>query len=261
MGDYFRSIQPLSPEEALTLLKGSTLLLPTMSVGNVPQLAIDFFIQSWDMKKVGFLDDESVLPVVGINPYDQKGKDGSGLLALALEVYHNKDKGLTVIQQRAPLELNQNGAFSQRLSNWIASCKFSRVFILHASFSSYRVDSQLEGPQVRQLIIQRQSDSPQEYAFPPLEEEFRPSQRPGDDNPVYSKGGFLRKFTKACFDLQVPTNCLITFCAEGDNIPDAANFASWANFAMFGDDVEPTKWQRPSCWEKLHGASVVDEIF
>lgn len=56
-----------------------------MSVGNVPQLAIDFFIQSWDMKKVGFLDDETVLPVVGINPYDQKGKDGSGLLALALE--------------------------------------------------------------------------------------------------------------------------------------------------------------------------------
>lgn len=37
-----------------------------MSIGNVPQLASDLIIHTFKLERVGFLDDDSVMPVSGV---------------------------------------------------------------------------------------------------------------------------------------------------------------------------------------------------
>lgn len=39
---------------------------PTVSIGNVPQLASDLIIHTFKLERVGFLDDDSVMPVSGV---------------------------------------------------------------------------------------------------------------------------------------------------------------------------------------------------
>ena len=45
------------------------LLCFTVSVGNVGQLAVDLIISTLRMNKAGFVQDESITPVVGSDPY------------------------------------------------------------------------------------------------------------------------------------------------------------------------------------------------
>ncbi|RRT68321.1 hypothetical protein B296_00010346 [Ensete ventricosum] len=59
-----------------------SLLLPGLSIGNVGQLAVDLLISSTGAKRVGFLDDPSLLPCVGNDAY---GPEPEGVLALPLE--------------------------------------------------------------------------------------------------------------------------------------------------------------------------------
>ena len=36
-----------------------------MSVGNVPQLAVDLIINTFELEKLGWVNDDSILPLVG----------------------------------------------------------------------------------------------------------------------------------------------------------------------------------------------------
>ena len=53
------------------------------------------------MPKVGYLESEDVLPLVGPNPFNSAADNDSGL-TLNLEVYQTQDGSVTCIQQRAP---------------------------------------------------------------------------------------------------------------------------------------------------------------
>ncbi|RWW01337.1 hypothetical protein GW17_00035633 [Ensete ventricosum] len=100
-----------------------SLLLPGLSIGNVGQLAVDLLISSTGAKRVGFLDDPSLLPCVGNDAY---GPEPEGVLALPLEgnllapsfvflpfksspfmlsarSYESPPHALTLIQQRSPV--------------------------------------------------------------------------------------------------------------------------------------------------------------
>lgn len=63
-------------------MQGTTLLLPAVSIGSVPQLAIDLLLHHPDLKlrKVGRLDPSFCFPFVG--PSDSAGDDD---VTIALE--------------------------------------------------------------------------------------------------------------------------------------------------------------------------------
>lgn len=42
---------------------------PAISIGNVGQLAIDLLIYNLDLKRVGYLYDSSIIPLVGNDPF------------------------------------------------------------------------------------------------------------------------------------------------------------------------------------------------
>lgn len=47
---------------------------PAVSVGNVGQLACDLLISALNARRVGFLYDDSTMPVAGSDPFDQNSR-------------------------------------------------------------------------------------------------------------------------------------------------------------------------------------------
>ncbi len=56
---------------------------PSVSIGNVGQLAADLVISTLSMAKVGYLYDDSLLPVVGNDPFASEGTGPCSLMTAA----------------------------------------------------------------------------------------------------------------------------------------------------------------------------------
>jgi len=68
---------PSPPTSSLPSFKSSTLILPSVSIGNVPQLAIDLIITTLKIPLVGYLTSPYLVPCAGTRenatPFGQGG--------------------------------------------------------------------------------------------------------------------------------------------------------------------------------------------
>jgi proteasome assembly chaperone 2 len=142
-------------------LKGSVLVLPALSLGNVGQLAIDAMIVTLDAEKVGYLEDEAVIPVIGNDVFTRLG---SGVVATAMEVYYRKggegEKSMTIVQQRSPVAKGQNKRLSKLILEFAQQQGFESIILLLSSDATRRVDSQLNGIQIRYISEEKSSLDP-----------------------------------------------------------------------------------------------------
>ncbi|GBG78106.1 hypothetical protein CBR_g26043 [Chara braunii] len=129
-------------------LKGTTLILPVVSVGNVGQLAIDLLIATADVRRVGYLDEPNVLPCVGNDAF---GEVPEGNLTLGLEVYQDVKSEFTVVQQRGPTVKGTFSKFSDNLVSWIAETGFVEVVILSGFDPGKHLASRVFGREVHYL--------------------------------------------------------------------------------------------------------------
>lgn len=108
------------PPEGAALLRGATLLLPVVSVGNVGQLAADLIINTCEMPRSARLEDDALLPAVGHRGYGHV--EG---LATAMELYQQQGDGsggggaVAVVQQRAAAAPGTQVAFAERLAAFL----------------------------------------------------------------------------------------------------------------------------------------------
>ncbi|KAG2217857.1 hypothetical protein INT45_012772 [Circinella minor] len=144
--DTFVAVPSFNPEK----LAGSTLILPSVSIGNVPQLACDLVINTLQPDRVGFISNEAVMPIAGPR------ENGSGV-SLAVEVFQTKDQQWTIVQQRAPTfkvgkppspytTLFFSGTRRQYIRDLVAfiqKYRFARVIILTSADASLRNDLQI----------------------------------------------------------------------------------------------------------------------
>ncbi|KAF9969026.1 Proteasome assembly chaperone 2 [Actinomortierella ambigua] len=128
-------------------LHGTTLLLPSVSIGNVPQLTMDLLLSTLALERVGCIEDENVVPVLG--PSDREG--GASGLTLAIEVYQSNDGRWTLIQQRSPTVQHRSPQFTQNLLRFIQDSKFATVIVLASADGARRIDIQLAGTPVRYI--------------------------------------------------------------------------------------------------------------
>lgn len=91
---------------------------PSISVGNVGQLAVDLMINTLKLPRVGYLSDPAVLPLIGNDAFDHTQPAGhlhtsaegtlcdyfmsSSLLTHSV-VYASKELQLAIVQFRAPI--------------------------------------------------------------------------------------------------------------------------------------------------------------
>jgi proteasome assembly chaperone 2 len=241
------------------------LVVPTVSVGNVGQLACDLLISTLAANRVGSLYDDSVVPVVGPDPFSLDSSSRN--IATAIDVYESKEKKVVVVQQRAPLIKGQQQTFVDRLVDWISSCHFSQLIILTSVFAHERVDSQLTGVQTRFLVSPALRSSVGDRQFTELGWVELEKRQTTEDDVFVPGSGIAKRLYKKCVSCGVPVLLLLTFCAEGDNTPDAVSLATMINdFARW---IPPTggvgrsvvDWQFPASWRLLFGCDFDQTLF
>lgn len=107
-------------------LTGYALILPSVAVGNVGQLAIDLLVCTLNLKKIGRFFNSDFIPIVGVNPYMENNQD----ICTTLDLYTSKDKKLVVLQIRSPLA-NKPTNFIQQIHSFISDSGISKVYKLH----------------------------------------------------------------------------------------------------------------------------------
>ncbi|KAI8504748.1 Proteasome assembly chaperone 2 [Branchiostoma belcheri] len=268
----------VSCEKEPNIPKGYTLILPAVCVGNVGQLTVDLIIHTLSMERIGYLHTDCLLPMVGNNPFSTSQDDASQL-ATGTEVYRSVEKNIVAVQQRAPLVRGKQSEFRRRLLEWAKQCGFSRVVLLTSSHAYERIDAQMTGTQLRYLLSPELEKSVGEVVgklkwtqlerrrlYPGVE------HREGEEQTgvFIPGGGIARKFYQECCEADFPLAVLLTFCAEGDNIPDAFSLANYLNQWLQlvpsrksgGKGGTPqAEWKIPSSWTLLFGSTHPPDLY
>nr|XP_023023591.1 proteasome assembly chaperone 2 [Leptinotarsa decemlineata] len=111
-------------------LSGYTLIIPSVSVGNVPQLTVDLLITTYNFKKCATIWHSAIVPSVGSNPYDSKCSD----LCTACEIYSNEDLKLAALQIRSTIDYRIASRFFLDLKEKLQTLFIKNVTILSGMF-------------------------------------------------------------------------------------------------------------------------------
>lgn len=108
-----------------------TFILPSVSVGNVGQLAIDLLISSHEFKEFATVWDPAIVPSVGGNPFTGNSTD----IGTACELFINEKLKIVVMQLRSTIEHKLAMQFFNKLKTSLLNLKFSNVIILTSMFA------------------------------------------------------------------------------------------------------------------------------
>lgn len=227
-------------------ITGSVLVIPVVSIGNIPQLATDLLLHNFGFCKVGTLLDMFLYPYISSVDHLELQTPPSGVL-FALEVYYNEKHNVTLVQQRSPIILGMTKAHvEQVLRPFKEMAQFSGVLILDLAdagleeqiapirlFSNGSVDlllGQLD------ILKSEASPLPLQLGIESLEKLPRSLE--------ISTRKYVEEFSSA------PTKVVVSYVYEGDNSYDALNMASLvAQMLKLGE----TKWEKPVSWFGVYG--------
>ncbi|RIB21338.1 PAC2 family-domain-containing protein [Gigaspora rosea] len=240
---------PVKERENSCKITGSTLILPAISIGNVPQLAVDLLITTLNLQRIGFLEDENVIPVAGVNEHLTRG------ITVAIEVYQSDDNKWTVIQQRATVIKKKWHNFTENLLAFIKQSQFSKVILLSSADATRRVDIQLTRFRATILGLKTlEKISNDDYAL-----------KQDSDLPKIPGGGISRFLFHKSQQEDIPLIMIIFFAIEGDNTQDAFLLANYTNslLNLFPQQEIPiTKlWKTPASWNYLFGNPYQQELY
>lgn len=241
------SIYPVTSEQTLDSLrhqlKGSKLVVPAISIGNVPQLSVDLLIHNLQLKLVARLDTLFLYPFAA--PVDSAGddkkvvKDGSA--STALELYYNEELKLSVIQQRSPIIPDYSQNFLDYLVTVIKELGFGKVLILDSNDYGLKGDVDFE--------------KPLELFSNELEERFK-SLKVSNTNDLDKVKESFTTFTNALVTeinkiKEVTLQALLMYVYEGDNFFDA-QVVTKEVFDLL-KIAQPKHLIKPKSWEGAYG--------
>ncbi|WVQ93761.1 hypothetical protein IAU59_000839 [Kwoniella sp. CBS 9459] len=262
--------------------RNSTLIVPAVSLGNVPQLTSDLLITSLGLKRVGQIgDDDTVAPFAG------RGEDGE-VVTGGLEVYGHEGSELFVIQQRSPTLKTKKDEHVALLSDFIRSAEngLGFVLVLTSLDAASQDDAQLLTPHQR-IVPPSQSNPKQasssilarlEQTLPPLRLNIEPSPADyygsGTQAPASSSGsgsagtyppflpaaGLTRRLLASLngnsgqASAPAPAHGAVTaWCVEGDNRGDAISLTQTV-LAVLGIEND-VQLKEPKSWQGLFGTT------
>ncbi|CAO3574582.1 unnamed protein product [Mortierella alpina] len=127
-------------------------------IGNVPQLTTDLFLSTLKLDRVGCIEDENVIAVVGPanRPHQAPSPSSAATatstaatenaavgLSLAVEVFQTKDGKWTLVQQRSPTVPHRSHCYADNLVQFIRESEFDQVVLLASADGARKIDSQL----------------------------------------------------------------------------------------------------------------------
>ncbi|XP_034561490.1 proteasome assembly chaperone 2 [Notolabrus celidotus] len=260
----------ISSQNSPPSFKDFTLVMPAVAVGNVGQLAVDLMVSTLNMKRVGHIHTDCLIPMAGNNPYATSSEEVEELHTPA-EVYTAADLKLAVLQIRAPIIQTKSKKFRQLLVTWIKASGFSRTVVLSSSHAYQRDDQQMQGTALRYLVtpslLKLSADTFKELSWREMERvQAFPGVTDVNTEPrLYIPGGGITKglYTDSCAE-DLPLAVLLLFCSEGDNIPDAFTLINHLNdwlHLLDSPSQQPNKWKIPTSWSLLFGSGIPPALF
>ncbi|KAI9366676.1 PAC2 family-domain-containing protein [Pilaira anomala] len=229
-----------------SFLKESTLILPTVSIGNVPQLVSDLLIHSLKLDRIGFLDQDSLVPVSGVR--EDSNQVG---VTVPLEVYQSKDHQWTVVQQRSPTLKGKRQEFIKEMTTFAS--QFKQVVLITSMDATRRLDSQINGPPFRVWGNGESKDKAISLGVHLLEK----NENDQEDKLELPGSGLARHLYEA-LNTKVPTTLLIMFALEGDNVQDSIEYGNFINTLL---NLQLTGWTPPKSWEFLFGTPFNADLY
>jgi len=253
-----------------------TLFFPSVSVGNVGQLALDVLLSnvgSPEPQKIGRIFHPGIEAVVGTDPCESNGD--SSRMVTSCEVFSIPEKKYVIVHFHSPVTMKRRAEFVTFFCDWIKRQNFKQVVCFSSIFAADRNDQQLAGVPFR-FIATSKCDAQLVTELEKLEwEKLERRQFPapavidecarggGDDGILYLPGGgiTLRMFEE-CQDKDIPFLSLIMFASEGDNTPEALTMFEAAN-KLFSFTVADTlqNISIPLTWGHFHGRPHPVEMF
>jgi len=236
-----------------------SLVMPAISVGNVGQLATDILISTTLAENLGVIYDESLLPMIGNDPYTNGDTNNSCKLSSSCDVYHAKAENLVIIQQRATFVKGKRKMYRDKLIKWIKEMKFAKVVLLSSTYSHIRTDQQLAGSQFRYLATSKAKENCKtDNSWTELEDTSDEFGRMSKNLPG---SGITKTLYTDCSEKDVPLIVVLMFCSEGDNAPDALRMIDFANNTLNVINIKPRSsleelkqaWKIPKSWNLNFG--------
>ncbi|CAG9856290.1 unnamed protein product [Phyllotreta striolata] len=111
-------------------LSGYALIIPCVSVGNVPQLTVDLLVKTYNLQKIASVWHPAIVSTVGSDPYDVNSSE----ICTACELYANDELKIACIQLRSTLDCNLAKKFFEDIYSNMKELNVKKIIILSSAF-------------------------------------------------------------------------------------------------------------------------------
>ncbi|KAM3961127.1 proteasome assembly chaperone 2 [Aphomia sociella] len=229
-----------------------TLIIPSVAVGNVGQLACDLLISSLNMTRIASVYSPALIPILGYDPYNLN----SNTLSSSCDIYMCNKRNVIILQLRAPLVCRKARAFLEEVVKKFKEKNIKDIIILTSSFahenknistSPFRFVASESCPYIKK--IQNMNWIEHKNAETSLK--------------IYG-GGFTSLLYDICEENSMPCLVLYKYCSEGDNIPDAYDMISHLSnvINLFSEKSDLMSLMvQPVSWKLLFGRPPPRDIY
>ncbi|CAN6609924.1 proteasome assembly chaperone 2 [Trichomonascus vanleenenianus] len=220
-------------------IANSVLVIPTVSSGNIAQLAVDLLIHTLGAELVGNLDDRYLYPFAGPLDHPISSDAPTNKISTAADVYYAG--GLTVVQLRSPTLPGYKQRFvRETLVPFAQKHAFKSVLLVGSSniaLQTSPIDPEnnihVYSDSISTQLAALDLDSVGKAVQPV------PKQLPESGIAV----DVLQQLENSCG--------IIMFAYEGDNFSDAEKLAGEVGKAL--GISGPSTWIRPQSWSRAYG--------
>ncbi|CAH2355358.1 proteasome assembly chaperone 2 [[Candida] railenensis] len=235
---------------SLSEIKHSTLIIPSIAMGNIPQLTVDLLIHTLSFTKIAILDDTYLHPFSSPNDFSElvdatvTAKYG---IANPLEVYYSAKDNLTLIQQRSPIINNFTEIFVDSvIYKFIEEQEFSKIILLDSSDAGLLENLTSEN---KVEIFTNEDLMYKSLESLKISNKSEPQSLASNDPYKYTK--YIQQLIKALRPTKIELDVLVSHVYEGDNFNDAELLADQLVSRLETKDYK--KWVRPISWSGAYG--------
>jgi hypothetical protein len=198
--------------------RGKVLVFPLLSIGNVPQIAVDLLVNSFKLGRIGVIPDDAVEPMASSKVYLHT----TGL-SFACELFQFGED-VVLLQLRSKLKQNQIGAFCSRLIAFVESQKWE-LSVLGSADSGW-----LSNPADR-LNVKFTATEPEtanlleEMGLKALCWDAKSTGAETMRDSIFAKNTLADLLREKALAAKLPTSELVLFCSEGENVPEGVMLA------------------------------------
>lgn len=264
----------LTPDGRPADLRGHTVIVPSLGVGNVAQLGADLLIATLRLRKCAIAWHPAVVPIVGPRAFDHDADtETTGACELyTSEPHHHRQ--LSVLQLRTPLAPAAMAAFVGELLDHFRAAGIGRLIVLT---SSYAYEKHLVAGAAFAYVATEAFEAAE---APRVFGERLGAQRFEGD--VIFGGGFARRLLQAAGERDMEAVVVFKYVSEGDNRPDARDMVAllgdgrlgraeggdvtaerccWPGACLPRDDAGEVRLVEPLSWKLLFGNEAPAEMY